>query len=151
MRIFEHWFSAGLVTLVRMTELRIVSSKLVGIALIAVGVAAACSANKSSTNNRNGMNPDGTGASGGMAPLNTGGNTVIVTSNGGANGGAPAVVLTDCSAAMPCHDLRQNRHGRLLLAQGRRVHDRHAVHERYLLLQRELSHRRCGRRRVRGR
>jgi hypothetical protein len=105
MRIFEHWFSAALVTLVRMTERRIVSSKLVGIALVAVGVAAACSANKaSSTNNHNGGGAtDGNGASSGMAPLNTGGNTVIQTGNGG-SGGVPAVVLTSCSATMPCTD-----------------------------------------------
>ncbi|HEY1536222.1 MAG TPA: hypothetical protein VGF76_19510, partial [Polyangiaceae bacterium] len=82
------------------------SSKLLGLVLIAVGVAAACSANKApSTTNRNGGGAtDGSGASGGLAPLNTGGNTTIDPGGNGANGGVPAIVLTDCSATTPCAD-----------------------------------------------
>ncbi len=80
------------------------SGKVVGLVLIALGVAVACSANSTGKSSHNGAN----GGSGNTGNGSSNGGGLIVGQgggidpNGGGTGGVPAVVLADCSAAMPC-------------------------------------------------
>ena len=78
------------------------SGKVLGLVLMAVGVAVACSANNASKNGVHGGGGNGNVTSAGNTFMpNTGGMGFNPQGNGGTGGLAP-VVLKECSATLPC-------------------------------------------------